>query len=47
MAKVRRVIRCYHCGAILQCDDEKKKGFIPRELLEDPKKIKEQVCNIL
>ena len=43
MAKVRRVIRCYHCGAILQCDDEKKKGFIPRELLEDPKKIKEQV----
>ena len=43
MAKIRRVIRCYHCGAILQCDDEKKKGYIPRELLEDPKRVKEQV----
>ena len=43
MAKIRRVIRCYHCGAILQSEDEKKKGYIPSELLDDPKRAKEQV----
>lgn len=42
MAKVKRVIRCYHCGTILQSDDQKKKGYIPKELLEE-KRIKEQV----
>lgn len=42
MAKVRRVIRCYHCGVILQSDDPKKKGYIPADLLEE-KRIKEQV----
>jgi len=41
MAKVRRVIRCFQCGAILQCDDEKKKGFITEDLLSE-KNIKEQ-----
>ena len=43
MAKIRRVIRCYHCGAILQSDDPKRRGYIPKTLLNDPKVIKEQI----
>ena len=43
MAKIRRVIRCYHCGAILQSDDPKRRGYIPKSLLNDPKVIKEQI----
>ena len=28
MGKSRRVLRCYHCGAILQCEKPNEKGYI-------------------
>ncbi len=35
MGKVRRVLRCYNCGAVLQSKKNKERGFIDAELLED------------
>ena len=34
MGKVRRVLRCYNCGAVLQSKNKNEKGFIPVELIE-------------
>ena len=34
MGKVRRVLRCYNCGAVLQSKSKNEKGFIPVELLD-------------
>ena len=28
MDKLSKIQRCYHCGAILQCEDETKEGYI-------------------
>lgn len=33
MGKLRRVMRCYHCGAVLQSKQKKEKGYIEPELL--------------
>jgi len=33
MGKIKRVLRCYHCGAILQCEDPNEKGYIIPESL--------------
>ena len=35
MGKVRRVLRCYNCGAVLQSKKSKEKGFIDAELLDE------------
>ena len=43
MAKIRRVIRCYHCGAILQSEDENRKDYIPSSLLDDPLRANDHV----
>ena len=37
MGKVRRVLRCYNCGAVLQSKNKSEKGYIPAELLEEYK----------
>ena len=34
MGKVRRVLRCYSCGAVLQSKKPKEKGYIDGEILE-------------
>lgn len=34
MGKIRRVLRCHNCGAILQSDDEKAVGYISKDILE-------------
>ncbi len=34
MSRMSVVRRCYNCGAILQCEDEKKEGYIDKSLLE-------------
>ena len=33
MGKVRRVLRCYNCGTVLQSKKKNENGFIPEELL--------------
>lgn len=33
MGKLRKVQRCYHCGAILQCTNQKASGYISPEVL--------------
>ena len=33
MGKSNRVLRCYHCGAILQCENEDEKGYVVPESL--------------
>ena len=33
MGKVRRVLRCYSCGTVLQSKKKTDSGFIPEELL--------------
>ena len=35
MGKVRRVLRCYNCGAVLQSKKSKEKGYIDSELLDN------------
>ncbi len=35
MGKVRRVLRCYNCGAVLQSKKVTERGYIPAELLEN------------
>ena len=34
MSRMSVVRRCYNCGAILQCEDEHKEGYIDKSLLE-------------
>ena len=34
MGKIRRVLRCYNCGAVLQSKKEKEIGFVPSEVLD-------------
>ena len=45
MGKIRRVLRCYHCGAILQCDDPKEKGYIIPESLNRATPIQIIYCD--
>ena len=35
MGKIRRVMRCYHCGAILQSRKKAESGFIEKALLDE------------
>ena len=35
MGKVRRVLRCYNCGAVLQSKKSKEKGYVDAELLDE------------
>ena len=37
MGKVRRVLRCYNCGAVLQSKKQSEKGFITAEMLNNYK----------
>ena len=34
MGKVRRVLRCYNCGTVLQSKKASEKGYVPAELLD-------------
>ena len=45
MAKARRILRCYHCGAILQADNPKESGYITRSILEGKKQVLIPYCN--
>ncbi len=35
MGKIRRVMRCYNCGAVLQSSKPKEKGYIQKDLLDN------------
>ncbi|HNX15773.1 MAG TPA: hypothetical protein PKO28_00130 [Bacilli bacterium] len=41
MGKVKRVMRCYHCGEVLQSKKENEKGFIANQILSAPNAEKE------
>ena len=43
MAKVKRVARCFHCGAILQDTDPNMKGYCPEELLTNQSRVEDSV----
>lgn len=45
MGKQSRVLRCYHCGAILQCENEKEKGYIIPESLHRATPIQIIYCD--
>ena len=45
MGKSKRVLRCYHCGAILQSVDEKAKGYILPETLNRATSIQIIYCD--
>ena len=45
MGKIRRVLRCYHCGAILQCDNPNEKGYIIPESLNRATPIQIIYCD--
>ena len=45
MGKCKRVLRCYHCGAILQCDNPKEKGYIIPESLNRATPIQIIYCD--
>ena len=45
MGKFRRVLRCYHCGAILQCDNPSEKGYIIPESLNRATPIQIIYCD--
>mgnify|MGYP003290887524 CR=1 FL=1 len=45
MGKFRRVLRCYHCGAILQCFDPNEKGYIIPESLNRATPIQIIYCD--
>lgn len=34
MAKAKRVLRCFKCGAVLQTNKKTEKGYIPKEMLK-------------
>lgn len=39
MSNIKKVVRCYKCGAILQDEDEKKEGYIVPEVLSNHKSV--------
>ena len=39
MGKIRRVMRCFHCGAVLQSKKKAESGFIEKALLDDENSI--------
>lgn len=46
MGKLRRVMRCYHCGAVLQSKNKKEKGYIvPSFLKSDDAESQVLYCN--
>ena len=45
MGKQNRVLRCYHCGAILQCEDHNEKGYIIPESLHRATPIQIIYCD--
>ena len=45
MGKSNRVLRCYHCGAILQCENEEEKGYIIPESLHRATPIQIIYCD--
>ena len=45
MGKSNRVLRCYHCGAILQCENEDEKGYIIPESLHRATPIQIIYCD--
>ena len=45
MGKSRRVLRCYHCGAILQCEKPNEKGYIIPESLNRATPIQIIYCD--
>ena len=45
MGKCKRVLRCYHCGAILQCDNPDEKGYIVPESLNRATPIQIIYCD--
>jgi hypothetical protein len=45
MGKCKRVLRCYHCGAILQCNDPNEKGYILPESLNRATPIQIIYCD--
>lgn len=45
MAKVKRVLRCYHCGAILQIENPEEPGYITKSVIEGKKQVLIPYCN--
>ena len=45
MGKFKRVLRCYHCGAILQCEKPDEKGYIIPESLNRATPIQIIYCD--
>ena len=45
MGKCKRVLRCYHCGAILQCTNPNEKGYILPESLNRATPIQIIYCD--
>ena len=45
MGKFKRVLRCYHCGAILQCENPDEKGYIIPETLNRATPIQIIYCD--
>ena len=45
MGKSKRVLRCYHCGAILQCENPNEKGYILPETLNRATPIQIIYCD--
>ena len=45
MGRSRRVLRCYHCGAILQCENPDEKGYIVPESLNRATPIQIIYCD--
>ena len=45
MGKCKRVLRCYHCGAILQCDKPEDKGYTSPDALNRATPIQIIYCN--
>ena len=37
-------LRCYGCGAIIQSEDEKKIGFVPKNALDRSQEIGRASC---
>lgn len=36
MEQIKKIRKCYSCGATLQCDDPSKEGYVNKEVLENP-----------
>ena len=35
MSQISQIRKCYNCGAVLQCDDPNKEGYVNKEVLEN------------